>query len=301
MNFAERPASKQWAGIPYQGKPCAEVWFKPEGEPNGLTFRIPVQSFSLPGLGPRLTPELLLKAVGLAPEEVAAWHCDEASPATGSRSSAELRRPLPSPPAETAFLQLHVRLKQLTPGVAPTENRASALSEARWQELETRWNSILALEVNIDQMRISVEAVKAELEAASKQQLRTEERVNASNADVAQWNKAKSRVVFALPKAREYIHRATWATSTPERKKLEELYKTHIHPRLPFPELDRVGDELHHLLKDRQVLAAHGVGVNQECRNILAEIQSSLRTLLNNSAANAHKKRLANNAKGKYT
>ena len=40
----------------------AEVWFKPEGEPLALTFRIPQESFHIPGMGQLLTADNLLKA-----------------------------------------------------------------------------------------------------------------------------------------------------------------------------------------------------------------------------------------------
>src|SRR5204863_2404514 len=108
--------------------------------------------------------------------------------------------------------------------------------------------------------------------------LRTDEKVHALNADVAQWNKAKSRLLHALPKAREFIHRATWAMGTPERKKLEELFKNHIQPRVPFPQMDQVVEQLEHLLKDRQVLSAHGVSVHREGKSISADVQGALRT-----------------------
>ena len=128
------------------------------------------------------------------------------------------------------------------------------------------------------------------MEAASRKMLTTEEKVHALNADVAQWNKAKSRVIYALPKVREFIHRSTWAMGTPERKKLEELFKNHIRPRIPFPQMDKVREQLENLLKDRQVLSAHGVTVYQECKSISADIQGAFRTLQSNAAANARKK-----------
>ena len=73
MNFSEQPPSKQWAALKFRGEKIAEVWFKPEGEPFALTFRIPQASFQIPGMGQRLTTENLLKAVGLATEEVESW------------------------------------------------------------------------------------------------------------------------------------------------------------------------------------------------------------------------------------
>src|SRR5262245_66009071 len=94
---------------------------------------------------------------------------------------------------------------------------------------------------------------RAELEAAFKKPLTVEEKIHALQADVAQWGKAKNRIHFALPKVREFIHRATWALGLPERKRLEELFKSHIEPRVPFPEMDDVREQLEHLQKDRQV------------------------------------------------
>src|SRR5262249_18371008 len=158
---------------------------------------------------------------------------------------------------------------------------------------EARWNAILGLEASMDTLRISMEALQSELEASLRKTLTTEEKVHALNADVAQWNKAKSRVNYALPRVRGFIHRATWATGTPERKKLEELFKTHVQPRIPFPQMDKVLEEIENLLKDRQVLSAHGVTVYQECKSISADIQGALRTLQSNAVAKARDKMAA--------
>src|ERR1700733_6748959 len=73
VNFSEQPPSKQWAALKYRGEKFAEVWFKPEGEPFDLTFRIPQRSFQIPGMDQELTTENLLKAVGVATEEVESW------------------------------------------------------------------------------------------------------------------------------------------------------------------------------------------------------------------------------------
>jgi hypothetical protein len=173
------------------------------------------------------------------------------------------------------------------------------IPEAKWQDLEARWNAILGLEAGIDTARISMEALRAELEASLRKVLTGDEKYHALNADVAQWNKAKSRIVFALPKAREYIHRATWAAGTPERKKLDEIFKNHIRPRVPCPRIDQVVEQLESLLKDRQVLSAQGVSVYQECKSISAEVEGALRTLRSNAAARATKKRGATQARGK--
>src|SRR5207247_2821325 len=116
---------------------------------------------------------------------------------------------------------------------------------------------------------------RAESEASSRKTLTADEKVHALNADVAQWNKVKSRVLYALPKVKEFIHRSTWAAGAPERKKLEELFKNHIRPRIPFPQMAQVAEQLESLLKDRQVLSAHGVSVDQECKSIPVDVQGA--------------------------
>jgi hypothetical protein len=170
----------------------------------------------------------------------------------------------------------------------------------KWQALDACWKAILGLEVSIDTLRLSMDGLRAEMEAAFKKSLAVEEKVHALQADVAQWNKAKSRIHYALPKVREFIHRAIWAPAVPERKRLEELVTTYIEPRVPLPEMDQVREQLGHLQKDRQVLFAQGNSVNQECRGILAEIQRALSTLQRNAADRARQKRSAGREKGKY-
>jgi uncharacterized protein YoxC len=197
-------------------------------------------------------------------------------------------------------LNLYVSLKPPPQTVAPNESCEPEIPEAKWQDLEARWKAILDLEASIETVRISTEGLRAEMEASSRKTMTPDEKVHALNADVHQWNKAKSRVLYALPKVREFIHRSTWATGTPERKKLEELFKNHIRPRIPFPQMDRVAEQLENLLKDWQVLSAHGASVYQECKSISLDVQGALRTLQSNAAANATKKRGAARAKGKH-
>jgi uncharacterized protein YoxC len=169
-----------------------------------------------------------------------------------------------------------------------------------WQALEARWKAILGLEAGIEALRATLDNVRAEMEAAFRKTLNVEEKVHALQADVAQWTKAKSRIHYALPKVREFIHRATWAQGIPERKKLEAIVKNYIEPQIPFPELDQVPDQLDFLQKDRQVLTGQGNSVLQECRVICAEIQRALSTLQRNAATRARAQRDAKREKGKY-
>jgi hypothetical protein len=300
VNFSEQPPSKQWAALKYRGEKFAEVWFKPEGEPFALTFRIPLVTFQNPGLGQRLTTENLLKAVAIATEEVESWRHRDVSHSGMNGSNPELRTPLPPPPQDVPHLNIHVILKPPAELVAGNESAEAEIPLKKWQELEARWKAILGVEAAIDTLRIKMENLQAEMEASWKKTLTTEEKVHAFNADVAQWTKAKRRVHYALPKAKDYIHRATWAIATPERKKLEEMYKSHIRPHIPFPQMNKVSSQLENLLKDRQVLSGHGVMVYKECQSISADVQEALRTLQVHSAANARKKRAARSAKGKY-
>jgi hypothetical protein len=299
VNFAEQPPSKQWAALKHKGETIAEVWFKPEGEPFTLAFRIPGQSFQIPGVGQQLTVDKLLKAVGIAAEEVESWRHEGAPQPVSNGPDSELGRPLSPPPQDVTHLTLYVSLKPPPQAVAPDEGAGPEVPEEKWQHLEARWNAILGLEASIDTLRMSMESLRNEMESSARRSLTADEKVHALNADVAQWNKAKSRVHYVLPKAREFIHRSTWAAGTPERKKLGELFKTHVAPRVPFPEMDRVPEQLENLLKDRQVLSAHGVSVYQECKNVSATVQGALRTLQSNATANATKKRGETRARGK--
>ena len=300
MNFSELPPSKQWAALKYGGEKVAEVWFKPEGEPFTLTFRIPRASFQIPGMDQRLTTENLLKAVGLTAEEVDSWHLDGASPAGASHSDSTLRLPLPPPPQDVTHLSIHVSLQPPPQVAALDESRESEVPPTTWQELEARWGAIMGLEATIDTMRLSMESLQAELETASKKTLIIEEKVHALNADVAQWNRAKSRAHFALPKVKEFIHRATWVLGAPERKALAELFKDHEQPDLSLSRIDELVKQLESLLKERQVLSAHGVTVYQECKGVSTELQGALRTLQTNAAANSDRKRRAAGPKGKF-
>jgi hypothetical protein len=134
------------------------------------------------------------------------------------------------------------------------------------------------LEAGVDNLRISMEGLRAEMDAAARKTLPLDVKVNALSADVAQWTKAKGRLHYAAPKAREFIHRATWATGTPERKKLTEFVESHIQPRVPFPRVEEVLAQFEGLLKDRQTLYGQGMAAYQECKSLVAECQAALRT-----------------------
>jgi hypothetical protein len=299
VNFSQQPPSKQWAALKFRGERFAEVWFKPEGEPLALTFRIPQRSFQIPGMGQGLTTENLLKAVGITTEEVESWRHEGASHSGMKGSNSELRQSLPPPPQDVTHLNLYVSVKPPPRAVAPNEGCEPEIPEAKWQDLEARWNTILGLEASVDTLRISMEGLRAEMEASMRKTLTSEQKQHALGADTSQWHKAKNRVHYALPKVREFIHRSTWAAGTPERKKLEELYKNHIRTRIPFPQMDQIVEQLENLLKDRQVLSAHGVSVYQDCKSISGDVQGALRTLQSNAAANASKKKSATGARGK--
>jgi hypothetical protein len=291
VNFSERPPSKEWAVLKYKGEIIAEVWFKPEGEPSALTFRIPQESFQIPDVGQQLTAENLLKAVAIANEEVESWRHEGASHPGTDGSNPELGHPLPPPPQDVTHLNVHVRLKPPAQVVAPDESREPEVPPEKWQDLEARWRAILGVEASVDTLRISMEGLRADMEASSKKTLTTEDKLHALNADVAQWNRAKSRVIYALPKVRDFIHRSIWAMGTPERKKLEEFFKDDDRPHALLAQADQVSKQLDSLLKDRQALSAQGVAVHQECRRLSADVQGALRTLQSNAAANAQKKK----------
>lgn len=295
MNFAEQPPSTQWAALKYRGAAFAEVWFKPEGEPCAVTFRIPQAGFQIPGMDQQLTIENLLKTVAIAPEEVESWRLGDLSHANLDGPNPELKNPIPPPPPDVAHLDIHVRMK---PSQAVADNDAGEVPEAKWQALEARWKAILGVEATLDTLRINMEGLLAEMEGSLKRNLTTEEKLHAPRADLAEWTKAKSRVHHALPRVREFIHRAVWAMGIPERKQLEELHKSHIKPKIPFPRMDKVLEQMENLQKDRQILSALGTTVYHECKGISASVQGALRTLQSNAAAK--KKKSASGGKGKF-
>jgi chromosome segregation ATPase len=170
----------------------------------------------------------------------------------------------------------------------------------QWQALEALWKAILVLEASIDSARLNMGGLQSEMENAFRKSLTAEDKLHALQADISQWNQAKSRVHYALPKVREFIHRATWAVAAPERKRLEELVKDHIEPRVPHSEIDHIRQLMEHLQKDRQVMFATGNAVFQECRAITAEIQRAVSTLQRNAADNARRKRDTKRQKGKH-
>ena len=320
MNFTEQLPSKQWAALKFKGEKFAEVWFKPEGEPHGLTVRISQQSFQMAGLASQLTIEKLLKAIGIGPAEVESWRYADVLHSGMNGSNPDFKITLPPPPPHASHLEIHIRLHQPTAvgsqgskanaaptGVSshelnaasppPCEEGSAEVSSTRWQDLEFRWKAILGLEAAVDTLRLSMEALMSEMENSSHKSLTMEEKNHAPRADIAQWQKARNRVHTALPKMRDFIHRATWAMGTPERKRLEELYKDHIQPQIPFPQMEDVLKQMEELQKDRQVLSAQGTAVLQESKGISAEIQGTLRMLQGNAAANALRKKSATGAR----
>jgi len=289
--FSNLPPSKQWSALKFRGEKFAEVWFKPEGEPCGLTFRIPQASFQLPGMADQLTLENLLRAVAIEPEQIESWRHGDVTHSHTDGSKPESRNPLSPPPPDVSQLEIFVRLQPPPEARARLEANEPEIPSVRWHDLETRWKAIIAMEASMDTLRLSMESLMGQLEAVYNKSLTMEEKTHAPRADVAQWTKAKKRVHIALPKMKDFIHRSTWAVASPERKRLEEIYKDHIQPHVTFPEMDKVLKQLEDLQKDRQILAAHGQTIYQECRGISAEVQGTLRTLQSNAATNARRKK----------
>jgi len=238
-----------------------------------------------------LTTENLLKTVAVAIEEVESWRHGDVSHSGLNESNPQLRNTLPQPPEDVSHLEIYIRLKPPPQAVAREESTELEFALAKWQDLEAHWKNVLGLEATMETLRISMEGLRAELEASSKRMLTTEEKMHALAADVLQWNKARSRVHYVLPKVREFVHRATWAKGTPERKRLDELFKNQLGVHTAVPQMDKVQEELEVLRKDLQILSAQGVTVSQECKSISADIQECLRRLISNAAARAVKKR----------
>jgi hypothetical protein len=297
VNATEQIPAGDWAAVEHLWEDLAEAWFKPEGERSTFLFRVPRDRFPTADAGPPLTVAALLAAASIPPDEVESWHFGDDPPSDGGGTPPDLSQPLPPPPPGATHLAVYVHVK--APGPAATGPPPDVPPE-KWQALDALWRAVLGLEAAVDALRLSMDGLRSEMEAAFKRPMTVEDKVHALQSDVVQWTKAKSRVHYALPKIREFIHRATWASAAPERKELEAIVETYIEPRVPPPDLDHVRERLEHLQKDRQVLFGQGNAVGQECRNILAEIQRAFGTLQRNAADRARKEREARRTKGKY-
>ena len=102
VNFSERAPSSEWAAVVYKREKIAEAWFKPQGEPFALMFRIPQKSFQNSDVSQRLTIGNLLKTAAVSTEEVESWHLESDAPTSGDGTSPNLGHPLPPPPREAA-------------------------------------------------------------------------------------------------------------------------------------------------------------------------------------------------------
>src|SRR5205085_3019537 len=121
VNFSEQSPSKQWAALKFRGERIAEVWFKPEGEPLALLFRIPQNTLQIPGIHQQLTIETLLKAVGIAAAEVDSWRYGGVSHSALTGSDPGLSDALPQPSPDVPHLEIYVGLKPPPQAVARHE------------------------------------------------------------------------------------------------------------------------------------------------------------------------------------
>ena len=157
----------------------------------------------------------------------------------------------------------------------------------------------LGIEASIETVRRSTANLVNELETLLQASLSIEERTDATRMDITSWERAKKRIPFSLPKLNDFIHRAVWAATAPESKQLETLYKEHIEPQIPFPNVANALNDLEALQKTRQTLLAVGHAAYQEGKAISAEAQGALQTLKNNAATNARNRRNASRG-GKF-
>jgi len=300
VDFAEQVPSSEWTALEHMWEEIAEAWYRPDGDGSVVMFRVPQDRLQVSNPNQQLTIEDLLRAASIRNEEVNSWQIGDTANIEMDGANPKLGLPLRPPPSDASHFIVYVRLKPRAQSDEGSENSDNDMPLEKWQALEALWKTILGLEVSIDTLRLNMDSTRAEMEAAFKKALNVDEKVNALQADVLNWNKAKTRVHYALPKAREFIHRATWASGLHERKSLEEIVTTHIEPRIPHPQIDQVRGRMEHLQKDRQVLFGQGNSVFQECRGILAEIQKALSTLQRNATAIARAKRSAGREKGKH-
>jgi len=293
------PADK-WVALSHRGEDVAEAMLSSDGGSFVLSFQVPRDRLDGADGSPPLSIEDLLAAAAVSTDEVERWDFGDASPPGAAQTLNEEDEAEPGGSPDATSVTLTVRLKPLVPRTASHEVMVGDVPPEKWQALDACWKTILGLEASIDTLRLSLDGLRAEMENAFKKTLGADEKLNALQADVIQWNKAKSRVHFAVPKVREFVHRATWAVAAAERKRIGDLIKSHVEPRIPFPDMDKEREQMEHLQKERQLMFAQGNAVGLEGRGLLAEIQRALSTLQRNAADKARAKRSAGKEKGKY-
>ena len=126
VTFSDRPSSNQWSPLKHRGAVLAEVWFKPDGDPLGLVFRVPRN----PDDSPPLTLDALLKAVAVPAEAVESWRTGEAAEDDGIGTRPDRKRPLPPPPPDAPHLLIRVRLNP-PPAAAPPGRPGGRTSRRR--------------------------------------------------------------------------------------------------------------------------------------------------------------------------
>ena len=286
VSMAEPAQSTEWMTLTHEGVAIAEAWSLPEGGRVTLVFLVPRERLE------QVTIETLLMAAKVSKDDVESWRLGDGADGV----PVEWNQPLPSPSSDDSHLTVYVTLK--SPVVVGGDDWV--VTPEQWQAIEALWKTILGLEAAIDASRHGMDGLRSEMESMLKRHLSVDEKLNALQHDVTQWAKAKSRIQYTLPKVREFVHRATFALAVPERKRLDDIVKNHLEPRIPFPEIDRLREQLEHLQKDRQVLFAQGSTVNNECRGILGDVQRALSSLQRNAANRAANKRSnARSNKGK--
>lgn len=174
VNFGDRPPSTKWATLTHKGEVVAEAWLKPNGDPHALTFRIPQDPSPASDLRRRLTSETLLRSVGVPAEDVAWLRAEEVGDGV-----ADLRQPLPPAPPGAPYLTVRVRLKPPAPPSPPVEPSGDDIPLEQWQDLDARWQAVLALEAGITALRMSADGLRAELESAARGGLTSEDKMHA--------------------------------------------------------------------------------------------------------------------------
>lgn len=91
------------------------------------------------------------------------------------------------------------------PETASTVGDVPEVPLEKWQALDGLWKAILVLEANIESSRLGMNGLRMEMETAFKQVLAVEEKLHASQADVAAWTRAKNRLPLR-PAEGEGVH-----------------------------------------------------------------------------------------------
>ena len=264
MLLEQRNPSISWEPIAFDlsGQSVAWVWFRPGPVPNGLMFSIPAALFVNVAIAPRLSIRFLVAASGLDPAHIMGWSFGGASFDAAMGTSPLLDQVLSAPPGganlditvwmvpmqQPAWPMPHAAgVSPVNPGYAQGMYAPSGSGEDSQylDALDSCWNSCQALETRVSSLRKDLGSSINRLSSLNRD-LSSDERLTCDSRDVQEWADARRWLrdcISVMSRSVKEIDVGT-TSGAGKRNLYMDLYTNHIEPRIPFPGMAQVCNEL---------------------------------------------------------